>query len=120
MLFYDLQIYKDVVELSKMLNNRIKQMPVYHRRDSGDEMRRTLRNIKLIIYDVNTHNDKEKVEHLSRLQRELTWLKILIDDAIENGALKIDGKKNVVACIKQLSAVTTQATKWKNSVKNNN
>ena len=120
MLFYDLQIYKDVVELSKMLNRRIKQMDIYYRRDSGDEMRKLLRDIRFSIYEVNSHSDKDKEQYLIELIRKFVKLKILIDDAVENEALKISGKKNVVACIKQLRNVTSQAMKWKNYIQKSN
>lgn len=120
MLFYDLQIYKDVVELSKMLNRRIKQMDIYYRRDSGDEMRKLLRDIRFSIYEVNSHSDQDKEQYLIELIRKFVKLKILIDDAVENEALKISGKKNVVACIKQLRNVTSQATKWKNYIQKSN
>ena len=120
MLFYDLQIYKDVVELSKMLNRRIKQMDIYYRRDSGDEMRKLLRDIRFSIYEVNSHSDQDKEQYLIELIRKFVKLKILIDDAVENEALKISGKKNVVACIKQLRNVTSQAMKWKNYIQKNN
>ena len=119
MLYFDLQIYKDVVELSKQLNTRIKQMDAYYRRDSGDEMRKLLREIKLNIYDINIHTDKEKLVYLNDLIRNFVRLKILMDDAIENGGFRITGKKNVVSCIKKLSDVTSQATKWRNYIKNN-
>lgn len=120
MLFYDLQIYKDVVELSKMLNRRIKQMDIYYRRDSGDEMRKLLRDIRFSIYEVNSHSDQDKEQYLIELIRKFVKLKILIDDAVENEALKISGKKNVVACIKQLRNVTSQAMKWKNYIQKSN
>lgn len=120
MLFYDLQIYKDVVELSKMLNRRIKQMDIYYRRDSGDEMRKLLRDIRFSIYEVNSHSDQDKEQYLTELIRKFVKLKILIDDAVENEALKISGKKNVVACIKQLRNVTSQAMKWKNYIQKSN
>lgn len=120
MLFYDLQIYKDVVELSKMLNRRIKQMDIYYRRDSGDEMRKLLRDIRFSIYEVNSHSDQDKEQYLIELIRKFVKLKILIDDAVENEALKISGKKNVVACIKQLRNVTSQAMKWKNYMQKSN
>ena len=120
MLFYDLQIYKDVVELSKMLNRRIKQMDIYYRRDSGDEMRKLLRDIRFSIYEVNSHSDQDKEQYLIELIRKFVKLKILIDDAVENEALKISGKKNVIACIKQLRNVTSQAMKWKNYIQKSN
>lgn len=61
MMYYDLEIYKKSVELSQLLNNRIKQMDSYYRRDGGDEMRKLLRDIRLTIYDINTHPDGEKL-----------------------------------------------------------
>jgi hypothetical protein len=118
MLFYDLQIYKDLVELSKTLNVRIKQMDSYYRRDSGDEMRKLLRDIRFSVYEANCHPDEEKEKYITELIRKFVKLKILIDDAIENGGFKISGKKNVVICIKQLRNVTSQATKWKNYIRN--
>ena len=120
MLFYDLQIYKDMVELSKTLNLLIKQMDVYYRRDSGDEMRRLLRDIRFNIYEVNCHPDEEKEPYLSELIRKFVRLKILVDDAVENGGFRMTGKRNIVVCIKQLRNVTSQATKWKSYIRKQN
>lgn len=118
MLFYDLEIYKEVVEFSKTLNKRIKQMDAYYRRDVGDEMRKHLRKIRYNIYEINCHTDNEKLPYLDELIKKLVWMKILIDDAIENDALRLTGKKNVIICIKQLKEITSQATKWRKYIRN--
>lgn len=77
-------------------------------------------DIRFSIYEVNSHSDQDKEQYLIELIRKFVKLKILIDDAVENEALKISGKKNVVACIKQLRNVTSQAMKWKNYIQKSN
>ena len=110
-----------IARLAKVKHLTYEQaMDIYYRRDSGDEMRKLLRDIRFSIYEVNSHSDQDKEQYLIELIRKFVKLKILIDDAVENEALKISGKKNVVACIKQLRNVTSQAMKWKNYIQKSN
>ena len=115
MLYYELQLYKDLTEFSKILNKRIKQLEIYYRRDSGDEMRKLLRELKFNIYTINSLPVQERKSSMDTLVRNLVKMKILIDDTVDNGGFKLTGRGNVVECIKQLSNITEQAVKWRNS-----
>ena len=117
MLFHQLEIYKDIFDMSKILHKHINKMPRYYKYDSGDEIRKLLRQIRYSVYLINSHSDKDKFELICHLLDKLVLLKIIIDELIEDKIFLFDGKGNIINIIILLTKITKQATKWKNYMK---
>lgn len=120
MLFHELTIYKDIIDLSKFLHKRINKMPRFYKFDIGEDMKKLIREIRYYIYLINSHEDKEKYPLICQLLNKLVFLKIMIDELVEDHIFVLNGKGNIIQAIKLLTEITTQATKWRNYTKRYN
>ena len=117
MLFHQLEIYKDIVDMSKILRKHIDKMPRYYKYDCGDEIRKLLRHIRYNVYLINSHCDNYKYDLICKLLDKIVLLKIIIDELIEDNIFLLSGKGNITNVIVLLTKVTKQATKWRNYMK---
>jgi len=112
-IFKKLDCYKDLSQASLEINRAIHyDMPKEARYDIGDEIRKILRDMKYLIYLINSRNDVEKIPYFEQLVDNYNHIRILLDECIENGFLKIKGKFSMAQPIKRLISFGKQISKW--------
>ena len=100
------EIFTEVSLMSSELRLSIKQMNRYYRYDVGDEIRKTLREIKYILSDI--HRNPNNC-YKSDLLEKLDHLEIALNDCIEDGALSLSGRYNIVLPMERLSKIINLA-----------
>ena len=116
-LYNDLEIYKDTLVLSKYLRQRIYKLTnKYYKFGIGEEICCLLRSIKFQICRINARCNDKKLPYLIELTEQLHHLTILIEECVEDGIFKLNGKGNIIYATKLLMKIKKQTTLWRKSV----
>lgn len=117
-ILHKLDIYKAVVTLTKLLNKPIRHMPVDYRQVIGNEIRRSLFNLKFLLYRINsTTLNKERLPYFGEAMDEYNKLKICIEEAVDLDYLNLRGKNSIHTAMMKLSEIGGQLIKWHNYTK---
>lgn len=116
-LYNDLEIYKDTLVLSKCLRQRIYKLTnKYYKFGIGEEICRLSRSIKFQICRINSRGNHNKLPYLVELTDQLHHLTILMEECVEDGIFKLNGKGNILYATKLLMKIKKQTTLWRKSV----
>lgn len=98
-----IDVYREIEAISKALRESVKHMPRYNRYNEGDRIINILLDIKIAVK--LAHKGRNYTLDTDKLYNDLITLGTLIDECIEDKALLLKGKFNVIEPRKRLIAL---------------
>lgn len=110
--FDRLEIYREVKDMSKEFRYSISNMPRFYKFGIGSRILGLLIDIKYQIYLCNSRRGENKLEAMHTLREQLTFLKILIDECLEDKVLLLKTKFSIQQPLRRLHNIISQSIKW--------
>lgn len=116
-LYSELQIYKDIRQMSKELRRSINNMPRFDKFTIGKRILNNLTDLQIQVYYVNSRQGENKLEAMRKLKDLLVTLNILLTNCIDDKILLLTTKFSIHQPLQRLKNINAQAVKWEKYMK---